>query len=197
MSPRPTRPAGGSQARGDRTRALIVEEMVRCVLEEGFAAASANRVADRAGVTWGVVQYHFGNRTGILAAVIEAGFASLTAEMASITVSAGPSRERVGEVIDAGWAAFSSPLSRAAFEILVATRTDRAAELDDRLVDIARHTRRLGSMLTPGHPAVGEVIWSALRGMALTQMVVREQIDTARERAALTEVVTAFLEAQP
>jgi len=70
----PTRPVGGAQARAERTRALIMDETVRCVVEEGFAAASAKHIAERAGVTWGVIQYHFGDRDGLLAAVVESGF---------------------------------------------------------------------------------------------------------------------------
>ena len=51
----PTRPAGGAQERAERTRALIMQETVRCVVEEGFAAASAKHIAERAGVLTPVV----------------------------------------------------------------------------------------------------------------------------------------------
>src|SRR5207249_7757719 len=80
----PTRPVGGAQARAERTRALIMDETVRCVVEEGFAAASAKHIAERAGVTWGVIQYHFGDRDGLLAAVVESGFDELRARMATV-----------------------------------------------------------------------------------------------------------------
>ena len=191
--PVPTRPAGARQARAERTRALVVEEMVACVLEEGFAAASARRVAERAGVTWGVVQYHFGDRDGILAAVVEAGYAATTARMAAVQVPAGSRREQVAGVVDAAWDAFSSPLARASFEILVATRTDRDPSVDDRLAAIAREVHRLGRALAPDHPGVGDVMWSALRGMALNQMMFAGPLDTARERAVLVDVLTAYL----
>ena len=39
----PRRPPGGSQVRADRTREAVLDETVRCVVEEGFAAASAKR----------------------------------------------------------------------------------------------------------------------------------------------------------
>jgi AcrR family transcriptional regulator len=45
-------------------RAIVIDETIRCILEEGFAAASAKHITERAGVTWGVVQYHFGDRDG-------------------------------------------------------------------------------------------------------------------------------------
>src|SRR5690625_7778871 len=71
----PRRPAHGNQARAERTRALAIDETVRCVLDEGIAAASAKHIAERAGMTWGVIQYHLGDRYGMLMAVVEQGFA--------------------------------------------------------------------------------------------------------------------------
>ena len=40
---------------------MVIDETVRCVIEEGFGAASAKHITERAGVTWGVIQYHFGD----------------------------------------------------------------------------------------------------------------------------------------
>ncbi len=67
----PRRPANGKQVRADRTRATVIDETVRCVLEEGFGAASAKHITERAGVTWGVIQYHFGDRDGLLTATVQ------------------------------------------------------------------------------------------------------------------------------
>ena len=49
----------------------MIEETIRCIREEGFAAASTRHIIDRAGVSWGVIQYYFGDRDGLLTAVIE------------------------------------------------------------------------------------------------------------------------------
>ena len=43
----PTRRAVKGQVRADRTRQLIIDETIRCVREEGFAAISASRIAER------------------------------------------------------------------------------------------------------------------------------------------------------
>src|SRR5471030_2456056 len=107
-----------AQAHADRTRALIMDETVRCVVEEGFAAASAKHIAERAGVTWGVIQYHFGDRDGLLAAVVDAGFDQLRARMAAVGVPHGSSRKQVTALVDDAWAAFSTSTSRASLEIL-------------------------------------------------------------------------------
>ncbi|PRC52038.1 TetR family transcriptional regulator, partial [Mycobacterium sp. ITM-2017-0098] len=48
----PRRPPVGGQARAERTRNAVIDETVRCILEEGFAPPSVRHITDRAGVTW-------------------------------------------------------------------------------------------------------------------------------------------------
>jgi len=199
----PTRPAGGAQARAERTRALIMDETVRCVVEEGFAAASAKHIAERAGVTWGVIQYHFGDRDGLLAAVVESGFDELRARMATVDVPQGSSRKQVTALVDAAWAAFSTPTSRASLEILVATRARRDQATNEHLVAMGSQLTQLGKDLLGDRrrvgdaTAIGDLLWATLRGLVLTQMVVNEPVDSKRERAALVDLLVARLDADP
>src|SRR5437868_2412221 len=139
----PRRPANGGQLRADRTRALVIDETIRCIVEEGFAAASAKHIAERAGVTWGVIQYHFGDRDGLLAAVVESGFDELRARMATVGVPQGSSRKQVTALVDAAWAAFSTPTSRASLEILVATRARRDQATNEHLVAMGNQLAQL------------------------------------------------------
>jgi AcrR family transcriptional regulator len=203
LSIAPTRPAGGAQPRAERTRALIMDETVRCVVEEGFAAASAKHIAERAGVTWGVIQYHFGDRDGLLAAVVESGFDQLRARMAAVGVPHGSSRKQVTALVDAAWAAFSTSTSRASLEILVATRARRDQATNVHLVAMGGELTRLGRYLIGDRrhvgdaTAVGDLLWATLRGLVLTQMVVNEPVDSNRERAALVDLLVARLDADP
>ena len=118
----PTRRTSAPRKRGDDTRAKIIDETVRCVVEEGFDAATAKHVAERAGVTWGVIQYHFGDRNGLLMAVVDEGVARLVDSLAAAEVGELPLRERIEVVVDTAFRCYSSPTSMAAFEILRATR---------------------------------------------------------------------------
>jgi AcrR family transcriptional regulator len=196
----PTRPAGGGQPRAERTRALIMDETVRCIIEEGFEAASAKHIAERAGVTWGVIQYHFGDRAGLLAAVIDSGFDQLRAQMAIVDLPPGPTRPRVTAMVESAWDAFSTPTSRASLEILVATRGRRDPVTDAHLADMAGELSQLGRHViddpTPSRDpyVVGELLWAALRGLVLAQMVVTDPIDSSRERAFLVDVLSAYLD---
>lgn len=196
--PAPTRPPGGAQARGDRTRAAIIDEAVRTILDEGVAAASAKHIAERAGVTWGVIQYHFGSRDGLFAAVVGTGFDALKQTMAQLELPVGPTRERLQALVDAAWSAFSSPTSRASLEILVATRPGRDPALGEPLEAMARELRRLGrSLAGRGRPEVGDLVWAVLRGLVLEQMVVTEPVDTDRQRSMLVDVLSVYFGADP
>lgn len=201
QSSSPTRPATGAQARADETRRRLIDETVRCVIEEGFSAASARHIAERAGVTWGVIQYHFGDRDGLLAAVIDDTFADLVAGLATVEVDAGSTRDRALALVDAAWRVFSSPQARAGLEILVATRTAGGGEVSAHLVAMGRELTRLSDRVLAGSDssdvqAVGDVVWATLRGFVLAQMLVAGPLDFAVERAALVDLVVLHLEQQ-
>jgi AcrR family transcriptional regulator len=197
----PTRKIGRAQLRGDRTRDAIIGETVRCINEEGFAAASASHIADRAGVTWGVIQYHFGDRNGLLSAVIADGFQSFRRSIESVSVPAEPSRQRVEAVVEAAWAAFSSPESRASFEILISARAGRDQIQVGELENMARHMRALSGVLVGNRTdlggqdaVVGEVLWATLRGLVMAQMLASRKINSSRERALLVDLITGLLD---
>ncbi|BBX98588.1 TetR/AcrR family transcriptional regulator [Mycobacterium lacus] len=196
MSIAPTRRTSAPRKRGDDTRAKIIDETVRCIVEEGFAAATAKHVAERAGVTWGVIQYHFGDRNGLLMAVVDDGVARLVDSLSSADVSELPPRERIEVVIDTAWSCYSSPTSMAAFEILRATRGGPGESARRHLLEMNSAISQLGRLITedPANDGVAEVIWAALRGTVLAQMIVGTPIDWRRERRALIDMVTGYLQ---
>ncbi|HZU49560.1 MAG TPA: TetR/AcrR family transcriptional regulator [Mycobacterium sp.] len=191
----PTRRTTAPRKRGDETRAKIIDETVRCIIEEGFEAATAKHVAERAGVTWGVIQYHFGDRNGLLMAVVDDGVAKLLDSLSSADVSELPLRQRIEVVVDTAWACYSSPTSLAAFEILRSTRG--LGESSRRhLFEINSAINRLGALISddPADDGVAEVVWATLRGVVLTHMLTGLPIDWQRERRALIDMVTHYLQ---
>ncbi len=192
----PTRRTSSPRKRGDDTRAKIIAETVRCIVDEGFAAATAKHVAERAGVTWGVIQYHFGDRNGLLMAVVDEGVAGLLDSLSSADVGGLPLRERIGVVVDTAWGCYSSPTSMAAFEILRATRGGPGEASRRHLLEMNAAIAGLGRLITddPADDGVAEVIWAALRGVVLAQMIIGTPIDWQRERRALIDMVTRYLQ---
>jgi TetR/AcrR family transcriptional regulator, regulator of cefoperazone and chloramphenicol sensitivity len=191
----PTRKTSAPRKRGDDTRARIIDETVRCIVDEGFAAATAKHVAERAGVTWGVIQYHFGDRHGLLMAVVDDGVATLLASLSAVDVSELPLRERIEVVVDTAWSCYSSPTSMAAFEILRATRGGPDESSRHHLLEMNSAISELGTLITkdPSNNGVAEVIWASLRGMVLAQMIVGTPLDWRRERRALIDMVAHYL----
>ncbi|OBG65810.1 MULTISPECIES: TetR/AcrR family transcriptional regulator [unclassified Mycobacterium] len=191
----PTRRTSAPRKRGDDTRARIIDETVRCIVEEGFPAATAKHVAERAGVTWGVIQYHFGDRNGLLMAVVDDGVDRLIDSLSSADVGALPLRERIEVVVDTAWGCYSSPTSMAALEILRATRGGPGESPRRHLLEMNDAIGQLGRLITadPANAGVAEVIWAALRGVVLAQMVTGTAIDWSLERRALIDMVTRYL----
>src|SRR3954453_16025856 len=87
---------GKGRDREDTTTvAKVIDAAVNCILEEGFYRASSNQIARRAGVTWGVIQYHFGTREGLLLAVFKRSADQLLHTLEHATITGDSTRERL------------------------------------------------------------------------------------------------------
>jgi AcrR family transcriptional regulator len=199
----PRRPVNGKQLRADRTRAMVIDETVRCVIEEGFGAASAKHITERAGVTWGVIQYHFGDREGLLMAVVDEGFGHLLDTLKTMEAQLGSTagHARAELVVNAVADAFLSPTSIAALEILIATRSGRADVDQKHLLELFSTLTRLGRYVADGlererADAVGNLIWTTLMGAMVATMAVPGPVDVSRELRALTDVIAAYIDRQ-
>lgn len=177
------------QARAVRTRQRLLDETARCVVEEGFAAATTPRILERAGATWGVVQYHFGSREQLLVAVVEAGTDQLVAGLSDVGPADPGDPDQVRRVVDAAWTAFAHPLSVASFEILIATRGLRSSGAD--LAGPWRRLEQLGAGLFAGPDSarLARLLWAILRGLVLTQLVVPEPVDPSGELDTLVALI--------
>src|ERR1700712_2304018 len=102
--------------RREETRAKLLDAVIACVDEFGYAGATTRRIADRAGVSMGAVTHHFPYRVDLVAAAVE----ELTERRIAAIGTAveqldGTPAERVSAVLDLMWADFSGPL----FTVLV------------------------------------------------------------------------------
>ena len=59
------RPDRGGYARGEETRARIVEAALRVFADEGYSRASTRQIAEAAGVTPPALQYYFDSKEGL------------------------------------------------------------------------------------------------------------------------------------
>lgn len=197
----PTRPAHGNQARAERTRGRAIDVTVEIVLSEGIAAATGRHIAEAAGVTWGVIQYHFGDREGLLMAVVDRGFGELQDALRSLPAATWETttKDRVAAVVAAAWEAMSSPTARAATEILIGTRATRGTAANEHLKQLAKTFSILGRAvdrdLSPTQgAAIGEHLLTTLRGMIANQLVMSSPVDTAKARHVLVEILSGYID---
>ncbi len=109
-----------SQAeRTAETRAKILDAVVRSIAEVGFQRTTAAEITRRAGVTWGAVQHQFGDKEGILRAVLQESFDRFAERLSGIPGTEAALEERVSQFVDRAWDHFGSPEYRSTFEILL------------------------------------------------------------------------------
>lgn len=152
-------------------------------------------------MTWGVIQYHFGDRDGLLMAVVDQGFAELLAALRAVPPPAPQTNtiQRVEQVVTAAWEAMSSATSRAAIEILIGTRATRGAAAAGHLNRLARTFTELGKAVgadldATQSAALGNLLLTNLRGLVVTQLIMARQVDTSSDRSMLAQVISTYIE---
>ncbi|MBW2289167.1 MAG: TetR/AcrR family transcriptional regulator [Deltaproteobacteria bacterium] len=101
------------------TRGRIKDAVVEAISDLGFHRTTAAEISRRAGVSWGAAQHHFGDKDGILTAVLVDSFNQFAERLASISVEGRPLEARVASFVDAAWEHFGDPRYRCTLEILL------------------------------------------------------------------------------
>lgn len=83
---------GSVAARQSNTREQIIRGAYTVLAEQGFEAASIKEIAREAGVTPGLVHYHFTNKDELLLAVLREASAAYTRQMAQLGDSCPPAQ---------------------------------------------------------------------------------------------------------
>lgn len=110
--------------RSERTRELLLDATVDCLVELGYAHTTVQEICQRAGLSRGAQQHHFTTKAELMTSALEHLFARLSAQILNTTAELPSGPERVEAGIDQLWAAYSGTLSTAAVELWVAARTD-------------------------------------------------------------------------
>ena len=178
--------AGSPRARAMRrevdvaTRERVLEAAVASILERGFYRASSNEIARRAGVTWGVIQHHFGTREALLLAVLEDGANRFVDLVAGAAIEGATATARVDELLSLLAEHYGTPRYLAYLQILLNMDHDPHTSTDVRrtMRSVAersnQHLRRLiGEALDPmaDDPDLAATVFLALRGFALSQQL--------------------------
>jgi AcrR family transcriptional regulator len=165
----------------DSTRARVIDAAVACILDEGFYRASSNKIAKRAGVTWGVIQYHFGTREALLVAVHERGVDELDQCLTDAVVVGDTVEARLESFVDALWAYYRRPEFLAYMQVMLnlshdpttadstqATLKSVGARVNERVPALVRAI--VGTDVPDVEvERIGRFLYNVVRGLALDQ----------------------------
>lgn len=115
----PKRERRSHAERTAETRARIVEAVIESIAEVGFQRTTAVEITRRAGVTWGAVQHHFGDKDGILIAVLEDSFQRFAARLEGVATEGLSLERRVALFVERAFEHFTSREYASTFEILL------------------------------------------------------------------------------
>ena len=157
--------------RSERTRELLLDATIDCLVDLGYSGASVHEICRRAGVSRGAQQHHFATKAELMTSALRHLFGKLNEEIAEVDLPAGDDKITTG--IDVLWEKYSGTLSTAAMELWVAARTD--AELRAALLPV---DRELGHATLERYRASGDMADTLVlltvnlaRGLALDAML--------------------------
>jgi AcrR family transcriptional regulator len=194
------------------TRRRVLDAAVSCILERGFYRASSNEIARHAGMTWGVIQYHFGTRESLMLAVLDDTMTRFVELVEHAHIEGDDATTRLEQLIDLLASHYGTPEYLAFTQVLLSMEHDPSTseEVRDTLRTVAErsneHVRRLlRETLGPsrGDPALAATLFHVLRGFVLSQQLLEamayesvpaQSKHTTRQRQLLAKMLAPYLE---
>ena len=200
----PTSEQRAATRKRGRTRDLVLRTALECIEEEGIVEATAAEIAHRCDLSWGVIQYHFGDRSGLFLALLDYAFDSLKEALARLESPSTRSTDRIEALVDGTWSLMKQPSYRVLLEVQLQLGRDPASR--DR---IRRRVRQMRGQLRetwrkalPAHDPLlvdraERLTTVSLRGLALERAVEGNRSTHARERANLVDTLKTILDGVP
>jgi len=187
-----------------RTRTLVVAAAIDCIREKGIDAATASEIAQRCDLSWGVIQYHFGDRAGLLLAILEGAFDTLRDSVMNLHFDRADVRTRVESLVDSTWSLLRHDDYRVMLEIQLqlARDPDRASLTTERADEMRRKLQEAWiSALPECDPRLVKdaerLATVSLRGLALERAVEPERTLEASMRHTIVTALLSILNRQP
>lgn len=166
----------------EKTRQAVIDAAIHCLATEGYHRATSNRIARAAGLSWGVIQYHFGDRAGIYRAVLDSIIDAYVLELDQIAErgKGKPVPERLALLADSLWELLNHPAYLATMELLLNLSRDPELALDTRTY-VNRWAERMAVLwqgifpeFPEGHAgssAARQIFFAALRGFVDNRLI--------------------------
>jgi len=175
--------------RDGASRQRVIDAAIRCVLDLGYYRASSNAIAERAGLSWGAIQYHFGTREALMLAVLEEGTRRLNDIVVAAEITGETITERVEQYVEILLGYYGSP------DYLVFTQVLLNLSHDPRTSRQARETMaRIGET---ANPELGRLQRRVLAGTGIRRRSMRLLLFHSLRGMALSHVMMQTLPDQP
>ena len=169
----------------------LLRAVQRTVAKHGFRGLTYRALADEAGVTYGLISYHFGTRE----ALIEAA-AKLALEDAIARSTIVPESGKLDDFAGGLTRLIREDAAGQAFQFDLVTESMRNEQLHPPVVEL--YTRYIGAVEdalrefgVEDDPALARVAFAALDGLTLQQFVFRDEAQTEASIARLRELIAA------
>ncbi|WP_091103514.1 TetR/AcrR family transcriptional regulator [Nonomuraea pusilla] len=178
----------------EESRRLLVTAAAELFADRGYRQTSFIEIADRAGISRGSIPWHFGNKLGLLKAVIDD-------QLDAVLAAAAPSaNDRSGDPFDQVMAFIRLPVTRLFITLLAeavevgSPIREHYARLHTALRDAAR-ARISAEALPPGttQEAFAVVLVGTLIGVHAQWRVAPDAVDLRAVQAALRALLPAGL----
>ncbi|WP_194291462.1 TetR/AcrR family transcriptional regulator [Cumulibacter manganitolerans] len=196
------------QQRADAARRSILDATIRVLANEGYRRATFTRIQDVAGMSRGLIGYHFGNKQALIEAVVQALRDNYHDETAAATAQAATGREELETLVETYLSRLGDDSGPAQVMLVLGVESInehpgmrdavRAAYAALR-ADIVRMVERGlgdGSIVDEQEPkAIAGLVEAVLRGTVLQYLVDADAFDLVAARRAAMAVVRCL--AQP
>jgi AcrR family transcriptional regulator len=171
------------------TRQAVIDATAACLLEDGYAALTTRRIAERAGVAQSTLMHHFETREALLVEAVTAQALRLAEDALDEIDLAALHRPELREaVLDQAWREFTSPQALAAAQLWIAAWSE--PELAATLRDLERRISAIliatASTLFPDQtddarfPALIDAAVSLIRGLVMAIPISGREVVDAR-----------------
>jgi AcrR family transcriptional regulator len=171
---------------GADSRQQVIEAAISCILEQGFYRASSNAIAERANLTWGVIQYHFGTRERLMLAVLQEGSRRLAEDLGTAEITGATLTERVEEFFDILARYYASPDYLAFIQVLVNLGHDPRTSEQTR--------QMLGELNERANPALNRLLTRVFAGTDVRRRDVRNLLFHALRGLSISHVMLTTAE---
>jgi len=195
---------------GARTKVLA--GAIAAICELGYYRASSNAIAQKASVTWGSIQHHFGSREGLMLAVLEDSVDRLVRQVSTTVVAGDALETRVLSMLGAVTDFCSTPEYLAVLQIMWNLGSDPSTREETRrrmLSASARVDQAYRDLAATVSPLLTEEIAELSRKLAwglgvnlATQTITRDYGPVERKRqhvdslARLAEAIVFAIRAE-